>query len=256
MASWTRDSTLQALSSIGIQPVQERDIDHALQFILSGGTKVNCFNSGKVQVQGPATDEKNRVEALFKTSPANVTPRSSVPFTPSTTQSTIIVPAPVVVSTVQTAVPAQSNIFIVYGHDTKARDELELLLLRLKIQPIILANLAPDGKTIIEALMAASDVSYAVILLTPDDEAHPANKPDEKKFRARQNVVLELGMFLMKLGRERVAILYKGTLERPSDIDGLIYIAFKNSVAEAKNKLAAALQKAGFFIDIEALSAE
>lgn len=156
----------------------------------------------------------------------------------------------------QPVASAQSKVFIVYGHDTAARNELELLLLRLKIQPIILSNLAPDGKTIIEALMSASDVSYAVVLLTPDDEGHPVGKTDQKKFRARQNVVLELGMFLMKLGRERVAILYKGTLERPSDIDGLIYIAFRDSVSEAKNKLAAALQKAGFYIDIEALSAE
>lgn len=36
----------------------------------------------------------------------------------------------------------------------------------------------------------------------------------------------------------------------------LIYIPFKDSVQQAKNKLAASLQKAGFYIDIEHLSAE
>ncbi len=65
------------------------------------------------------------------------------------------------------------------------------------------------------------------MLLTPDDEGHPRDRPGEKKFRARQNVVLELGMVLAKLGRRRVAVLVKGSdLERPSDIDGLIYLQF------------------------------
>ena len=63
-------------------------------------------------------------------------------------------------------------------------------------------------------------------------------------------------MFLAKLGREKVAILHKGSLELPSDINGLIYISFIDSVQQAKNKLAASLQKAGFYIDIEHLSAE
>ena len=43
----------------------------------------------------------------------------------------------------------KKEVFIVYGHDNEARKELELLLLRLDIKPIILSNLAPDGKTII-----------------------------------------------------------------------------------------------------------
>jgi len=126
----------------------------------------------------------------------------------------------------------------------------------MNIKPVILGNMTPDGKTIIEALIASTDVPYAVVLLTPDDEGHRKGTPDEKKPRARQNVVLEMGMFLSKLGRERVAILHKGNLELPSDINGLIYIQFNNSIQEAKNKLAASLQKAGFYIDIEHLQAE
>lgn len=34
--------------------------------------------------------------------------------------------------------------------------------------------MAPDGKTIIEALIANTDVPYAVVLLTPDDEGYVA----------------------------------------------------------------------------------
>ena len=42
----------------------------------------------------------------------------------------------------------------------------------------------------------------------------------------------------------------------PSDIQGLIWIPFEKSIADAKNTLASSLQKAGFPIDIDALSAE
>src|SRR5690348_5537979 len=51
------------------------------------------------------------------------------------------------------------------------------------------------------------DVGFACVLLTPDDEGHEAGKPVQKKYRARQNVILELGMVLARLGRRRVLIL-------------------------------------------------
>ena len=58
-------------------------------------------------------------------------------------------------------------------------------------------------------------------------------------------------MVLSRLGRRKVAILVKGDeVEKPSDIDGLIYIAFKNNVSEAANSLGAALASAGFPIDV------
>lgn len=78
----------------------------------------------------------------------------------------------------------------------------------------------------------SSVVGFAVVLATPDDEGYRKDRPDEKTNRARQNVVLELGMLLTKLGREKVAILLKDqeTMERPSDIQGLIYIAFKENL--------------------------
>ena len=57
-------------------------------------------------------------------------------------------------------------------------------------------------------------------MATPDDEGHRASHADEKALRARQNVVLELGMLLALLGRSRVAILLKDqkNMEKPSDI--------------------------------------
>lgn len=141
-------------------------------------------------------------------------------------------------------------VFIAYGHDTAARDGLELLLRRMGLDPIILANLPGAGDTIIEKLERYlgehANVGYACVLLTPDDEGYKAGKPEEKKYRARQNVVLELGMVLARLGRPRVAILHKQSIELPGDIDGLIYIPFQERLDEVKTALFKELQGAGY----------
>ncbi|ETO91250.1 MAG: hypothetical protein P857_744 [Candidatus Xenolissoclinum pacificiensis L6] len=43
---------------------------------------------------------------------------------------------------------------------------------------------------------------------------------EHKSPRARQNVILELGMLLLtKFGRERVIIIKESSVERPSDIE-------------------------------------
>ncbi len=145
---------------------------------------------------------------------------------------------------------AAAPVFIVYGHDTASRDNLELLLRRMGLEPIILANLPAAGDTIIEKLErylgGHGNVGYACVLLTPDDQGYKSGLSEEIKYRARQNVVLELGMVLARLGRPRVAILHKQSVELPSDIAGLIYIPFQERVDEVKTALFKELQNAGY----------
>lgn len=233
---WTKETALQALEQASISPVHERTIDNGTQLTLPDGTRVNVFTTtGKAQVQGKECDEKRAAQEIF--APTAKTPVPSL--------------GPAKLPKTQDTKPrAHNKVFIVYGHDLEARQNLELLLRRLNIEPVILANIAPQGDTIIEALEKHSDVHYAVVLLTPDDEGRRHGSSDEMKPRARQNVVLELGMFLSKLGRKRVAILKKGAIENPSDIGGLIYIEFGQSIFEAKTAVAAALQEAGFSINV------
>jgi predicted nucleotide-binding protein len=142
-----------------------------------------------------------------------------------------------------------TDIFVVYGHDTDAREKLELLLHRMGLNPVVLANLPAGGDTVIEKLEhylgARSNVGFACVLLTPDDEGYAQGQPEAKKYRARQNVVLELGMVLARLGRKRVAILHKGSVELPSDIGGLLYIPFQERVDEAAGALYKELSNAG-----------
>jgi predicted nucleotide-binding protein len=158
--------------------------------------------------------------------------------------------------------PARSNgvnnrVFVVYGHDEGARNQLDAMLRRWGQEPLILDQLPSKGQTIIEKLEEyTADVGFAVVLATPDDVGYRKDHPDEKTFRARQNVVLELGILLTKLGREKVAILLKDqeTMERPSDIQGLIYIPFKEDLQkEAGTLLAKEMAVQGYHITVKAL---
>jgi predicted nucleotide-binding protein len=120
--------------------------------------------------------------------------------------------------------------------------------------PLILDQLPSEGQTIIEKLVKYTGAAeFGVVLATPDDIGYRASHPDEQAFRARQNVVLELGMLLSKLGRSRVAILLQQqeNMERPSDIQGLIYIPFKDSLEkDARLLLAKEMVAAGYQIDV------
>ena len=50
---------------------------------------------------------------------------------------------------------------------------------------------------------------------------------------------------MAKLGRRRVAILYKGELEIPSDILGIVYHQFSNSIKEVGEDIRQILKTAG-----------
>ena len=80
--------------------------------------------------------------------------------------------------------------------------------------------------------------------MTPDDEA-PSVGQKESQWRARQNVIMELGWFMAYLGRDRVAILHQGELEIPSDILGVITMPFEHTVGEVADKIAARVRYAG-----------
>lgn len=150
-----------------------------------------------------------------------------------------------------------NKVFVVYGHDENSKTQLDAMLRRWGLEPLILDQLPSKGQTIIEKLEEyTADVNFGVILATPDDEGHRSDHPDEKAYRARQNVVLELGMLLAKLGRQKVAILLKDQvqMERPSDIQGLVYIPFKDNLQkDAGPNLAREMAAQGYNIDIKNL---
>ncbi len=142
-----------------------------------------------------------------------------------------------------------TRVFVVHGHDEAARESTARFLERLGIEAIILHEKPNEGRTIIEKLEHNASVDFAVVLLTPDDVGAVATSADTMNQRARQNVVLELGYFIGKLGRDRVCALHKGGVELPSDILGVVYIPL-DAGGGWKLLLAKELRNAGFAIDL------
>ncbi len=193
---------------------------------IDNGCLINCYDTGKVVYQGKNTDEvKLCIENSGKVS-------------------------------IKKSTSTNRKVFVVYGHDLNSRTQLEAMLRRWDIEPIIIDQLVSSGQTIIEKLEENTEnVKFGIVLATPDDIGYAKDNEAGKKYRVRQNVILELGMLLAKVGRSNVAILLSQAeeMEKPSDIDGLIYIPFDKNVEDGKVSLAKELQKNGYEIDITRL---
>ena len=141
-----------------------------------------------------------------------------------------------------------NRVFVIHGHDEAAQETVARFLEKLEFQPIILHEQANKGRTIIEKFEDHADVPFAVVLLTPDDLGALKDEKSDLKPRARRNVILELGFFLGRLGRERVCPLVKGDVETPSDYDGVVYTKLDDAGAW-KMKLVQELKAASFDVD-------
>lgn len=140
------------------------------------------------------------------------------------------------------------KVFLVHGHNNEVKETVARFLEKIDLHPIILHEQANKGQTIIEKFEEYSDVSYAVVLMSPDDVGNTISNKKNLNFRARQNVIFELGYFFGKLGRKNVCALLNGDIERPSDYDGIIYIGFDNNDGW-KMLLAKELKQAGLEFD-------
>ena len=182
------------------------------------------------------------------------------------------------------------KVFIVHGRDDKPVKELKFMLTQFGLKPIVLHEQPSGSRTIVEKLEKYSDVGYAFVILTPDDlgsekfdfakilmsvmnelryviEAESIVRPKgtvqmalnelmsisgSLKPRARQNVVLEFGYFMGLLSRDNVCCLYTGDVELPSDMSGIVYVPFKNSVIEASERIVKELKAVGYDLKSEA----
>jgi predicted nucleotide-binding protein len=143
-----------------------------------------------------------------------------------------------------------TKVFLVHGHNESIREITARFIEKLGLKVIVLHEQPNKGRTIIEKFVDYSDVGFAIILLTGDDKGGESNKSHEAyKPRARQNVILELGFFLGKLGRNKVCALYQEGVEIPSDYSGVLFIKHDKSDGW-KMKLAREIKEAGLPIDM------
>jgi predicted nucleotide-binding protein len=150
--------------------------------------------------------------------------------------------------------PSSRRVFVVHGHDEAVKQAVARTLERLGLEPIILHELPDKGRTIIEKLEASTaDVGYAVVLITPDDMGGPRSAPPESyRQRARQNVLVELGVFLGKLGRSRVTVVYHPDVEMPSDY-GVLFKKWDGADGAWGFELAKEINAAGIPVDLNRL---
>ena len=154
------------------------------------------------------------------------------------------------ISSAEATRPNGHRIFLVHGHDNEALHEVARFLERLEQDLIVLREQPNQGRTIIEKFEDYADVGFAVVLLTADDRGGLDSVPYEsQERRARQNVILELGYFLGRLGRSRVCALYVEGVQIPSDYSGVLYVKLDSDGAWRLN-LAKELNAAGLPVDM------
>jgi predicted nucleotide-binding protein len=155
---------------------------------------------------------------------------------------------------------ADKRIFVVHGHDMPTLNRLELILRRLDLDPFMLIKDAGEGGTLIEELEGKigkdGTAVFGIVIMTPDDIGYATKDGAAKaRNRARQNVIMEMGMMLASLTRKNVAILRHVSIEQPSDADGIKYISFDKDVSECTQALVGRLMNSGFDIDSKRLAA-
>jgi CheY-like chemotaxis protein len=114
------------------------------------------------------------------------------------------------------------EILIVHGRDTLTLQSLQSFIqYELKLgKPKILRNLPDIGRTVIEKFEHYARQMDLVFALMTDDDLVGDN------WRARQNVIFEIGYFIGAFGRQsrKLIIIKKGDVEIPSDMGGMILI--------------------------------
>lgn len=147
---------------------------------------------------------------------------------------------------------ARREVFVVHGHDAAARLMVADFIRQVGLKPIILCEEPGGGLGILQQIERYSEVGFAVVLLTGDDMGYPRREPRAKRLRARQNVILELGFFLGKLGSSKVRCLYQDGVEMPTDYQGIIYIP-QDPGGGWKLRLAREMKAAGVPVDLSQL---
>ena len=159
-----------------------------------------------------------------------------------------------------TAGPPDS-VFVVHGHDQTALSEMEKYLIGVGVKPIILSKLGGAEQSLLQKFLKTASASrFAIVILSADDLGASRVQYDVPdvgahalRFRARQNVILELGFFYGLLGWENVFVLLKPPekvypdFERPSDIEGAVFESM-DATGNWRTSLAGKLSEAGFLL--------
>jgi predicted nucleotide-binding protein len=228
-------------------PLKKQDIARMVFFISEKKILEVPFPNGKC-FSDLAASEAIRLIGKQKIKGMNITTRFKLNFDNQIAQEN------------ESKAKPQTKIFIVHGREkTPALELKDYLKDTYGLDVVIFDDIKKKrtSPTIIEVLEdIASNAGYAFIVATPDDlggyckdiekckddllMSQEKNKVkiiqailSKFKPRARQNVLFEHGLFLGALGRDRVCcLLQANTEDTQTDIDGVLYVSFKDSINE------------------------
>jgi len=155
------------------------------------------------------------------------------------------------------------SVFIIHGHDEGALEEVSRFLADQDIRPVVLKRIGGPDQSLWQKFQRWSqETRYAIAILTPDDFGTAVSEFEAEfndqvvgvnslQYRARQNVILELGYFYGYLDWDRVFVLFKPPskpfprYEIPSDLAGIVYDTMDER-GDWRGALRAHLTEAGF----------
>lgn len=147
--------------------------------------------------------------------------------------------------TSEPAQPQPDSVFLVHGHDLAFLNDVQGTLHGLGVRCVVLVQEENKGQSVFEKFWQFSaQAKFAIVLFSPDDYGtslreynsdYMGSKAAERalNFRARQNVVLEMGFFYGRLGTDCVFVLNRNPdsffprFERPSDLDGILFDEYR-----------------------------
>jgi predicted nucleotide-binding protein len=139
-----------------------------------------------------------------------------------------------------------STVLLIHGHATDRNKLVRWLKSEKLAAPVIMGQEFTAGQTVPEKFEdLANEADAAIAIATPDDLASAVSDPKDPQFRARQNVWVEVGWFWGKLGLSRILLLVRGKVEIPSDLLGIEYLKYEQSVLELKPKIHSFLLQVG-----------
>lgn len=136
--------------------------------------------------------------------------------------------------------PSPIRVFVAHGRSSSWRSVADALRDDHGLEVLYFESLKRAGMTVNQVLETALGLAtHAIAVMTAEDHLEGGIR------RSRQNVIHEIGLFHGRLGFDRVIILHEASVERFSNMEGIIYIPFDaNSPELSVAKIIAALDKA------------
>jgi predicted nucleotide-binding protein len=147
------------------------------------------------------------------------------------------------------------RIIVVSGTDETMKQTITGALRKLGLAALVMSEEPGQGKKIVDQFSDYTDVSFALVLLSPDVYVYPKGEEATKRERIpKQDVTFMFGFLLGKLGKDKVLAFFRESpnFAYPIEFEGVKFIAMDDRDSW-KLALIRELTKCGYTVDAERL---